>query len=372
MGAADMDLDGFARDLEPSVREIIRAVLPDATVVSVAPLRPDTSGAQATHKAVGYGVPLAVQVRRSTGHEERLVVHFESPNDFGHDRRADRAANVLLAWDDFPRIPRHVRPLDVGILMPDNELRSLRGGGELYLLTRWVPGQPYAEDLRAIGRRGEATTTDLERCAALVDALVDIHALPGTHPAAYTRAIRDLLGHGEGIFGIADGYPNEVPAAPRDRLEAIEHRCLSWRWRLKDRTARLRRTHGDYHPWNVIFADEAEPMLLDTSRGSQGDPADDVTCMSLNYVFFALLERPAWPRGYRPLWRSFWERYGARRGDDGILEVAAPFLAWRALVMANPRWYPQVDAATRDSLLGLVERALEARRFDPDWADDLF
>jgi len=367
-----MSLDEFARDLEPSVRDIVRAVLPDAEVVSVAPLRPDTGGEQATEKAVGYGVPLAVRVRRAGGSEERLVVHFEAPNDFGHDRRADRAANILLAWDDFPKIPGHARPLDVGILMPGHGLRSLRGAGELYLLTRWVPGEPYAEDLRAIGRRSEATTLDVERCAALADALVDIHTLPGTHPAAYTRAIRDLVGHGEGIFGIADGYPAEVPAASAARLEGIERRCQWWRWRIKDRTDRLRRSHGDFHPWNVIFSEGRAPTLLDTSRGSQGEPADDVTCMSLNYVFFGLLTRPAWPRGYRPLWRLFWERYRTRTGDDGILEVAAPFLAWRALVMANPRWYPQVDAATRDALLGLVERALEAPRFDPDWADDLF
>lgn len=364
--------DDHARALEPSVREIVRAVLADAEVLSVAPLRPDTSRAQSSHKAIGYGEPLRVHVRRAGGAEEDLVVHFETPNDFGHDRRADRAANVLLAWDDFPRVPGHVRPLDVGIVVGGRTLRSLRDGGEMYLLTRWVPGAPYAEDLRAIAVRGEATALDHARCAALADALVAIHALPGTHPAAYTRAIRDLLGHGEGIFGIVDGMPADVPAAPVARLQEIERRCLEWRFRLKDGRARLRRTHGDFHPWNIVFAEGATPVLLDTSRGSQGDPADDVTCLSLNYVFFGLLARPAWPRGYRPLWRAFWERYLERTGDRGVLEAAAPYLAWRGLVMANPAWYPQIDAPTRDALLSFVERALGAERFDPAWADDLF
>jgi aminoglycoside phosphotransferase (APT) family kinase protein len=362
----------FARALEPSVRDIVRQVLPDAAVLSVAPLRPDTDAQQATHKAVGYGAPLVVAVRRATGAEEKLVVHFDTPNDFGHDRRADRAANVLLAWDDFPKVPGHVRALDVGILMPGHELRSLRDGGELYLLTPWVPGEPYAEDLRRIGQRREAAVVDLQRCAALVDALVAIHACPGTHPAAYARAIRDLLGHGEGIFGLVDAFSTNVPAAPPERLEAIEQRCLAWRWRLKARTERLRRTHGDFHPWNVVFGQGPEPALLDSSRGSQGDPADDVTCMALNYVFFALLEPAAWKGGYRPLWRLFWARYLERTRDRGVLETAAPFLAWRALVMSNPSWYPAVDAGTRDALLRFVERALEAPRFDPDWADALF
>lgn len=363
----------FARALAPAVRDVVRAVLPDAEVLSVAPLRPDTDATEATHKAAGYGAPLAVRIRRVGGAEEQLVVHFEAPNDFGHDRRADRAANVLLAWDDFPKIPGHVRPLDVGILMPGHELRSLRDGGELYLLTPWAPGEPYAEDLRRIARTGEYTPLDLERCAALVDALVPIHALSGTHPAAYVRALRDLVGHGEGIFGIVDGYPPAVPSAPPERLQALERACLAWRWRLKSRTDRLRRTHGDYHPWNLVFEPgSARPALLDTSRGSQGEPADDVTCLSLNYVFFALGAPAAWPRGLGPLWRLFWARYLERTEDRGVLEAAAPFLAWRALVMANPRWYPSVDAGTRDRLLGFAERALAAPRFEPTWADELF
>jgi hypothetical protein len=122
----------------------------------------------------------------------------------------------------------------------------------------------------------------------------------------------------------------------------------------------------------VVFAADARPALLDTSRGSQGEPADDVTCMSINYVFFGLLARPAWSRGLRPLWRLFWDRYLERTGDQGVLEAAAPFLAWRALVLANPCWYPAVQADTRDQLLGFVERALAAPRFDPAWADEMF
>lgn len=367
MSAAD-----FARALGPAVRDVVRAALPDAEVLSVEPLRPDTDATEATRKAVGYGAPLAVRIRRAGGTEEQLVVHFEAPNDFGHDRRADRAANVLLAWDDFPKIPGHVRPLDVGILMPGHELRSLRDGGELYLLTPWAPGEPYAQDLRRIGRTGEVTPLDLERCAALVDALVAIHALPGTHPAAYVRALRDLVGHGEGIFGIVDGYPPNVPAAPVARLQALERECLRWRWLLKDRTHRLRRTHGDFHPWNVVFEEDARPALLDTSRGSQGEPADDVTCMSINYLFFGLLSPSAWPRGYGPLWRLFWSRYLERTGDRGVLEAAAPFFAWRSLVVSNPCWYPAVQAETRDRLLGFTERVLAAPRFDPSSADELF
>jgi len=35
-----------------------------------------------------------------------------------HDRRADRAAQALLAFDDFAAIPHHIAALDVGAIGP--------------------------------------------------------------------------------------------------------------------------------------------------------------------------------------------------------------------------------------------------------------
>ena len=52
--------------------------------------------------------------------------------------------------------------------------------------------------------------------------------------------------------------------------------------------------------------------------------------------------------------------------------MAAPWLAWRALVIASPRFYPDLPAAAREALLGLAERALGAERFDPGTAEELF
>jgi hypothetical protein len=94
--------------------------------------------------------------------------------------------------------------------------------------------------------------------------------------------------------------------------------------------------------------------------------------MAINYVFFALQTPEAWPRGFGVLWRRFWDHYLERTGDMEVLEVASPFLAWRGLVLANPRWYPVVAADARDALLGFVERALDAERFDLESAERLF
>jgi phosphotransferase family enzyme len=359
-------------ELPAGIAQRIAELFPGARVTDVQPLAPDRAGGDPTTKESGYGVPRRVEIRDAEGQTRSLVYRTQGANDFGHDRRADRAEALLLAFDTFGRIPRHIRALDVGAIGADGNLVSVREGREFYLLTTFAPGRPYAEDLRRVAQAGEHNPLDLERCAALATYLVGLHGTSGGRPAVYTRAIRDLVGHGEGIFGVIDGYPPGVPAAPPERLHAIERRCLEWRWRLRDRADRLAPSHGDFHPFNVLFDKGLELSLLDASRGGAGDPADDVTCMAVNYIFFAL-DRPAsWRPGLRPLWRRFWGTYLAGSGDRELLSCAAPFLAWRGLVLANPRFYPHVEAGARDKLLGFVERVLDAPALDIGAADQLF
>jgi aminoglycoside phosphotransferase (APT) family kinase protein len=170
---------------------------------------------------------------------------------------------------------------------------------------------------------------------------------------------------------MVDGYPPDTPGAPPARLHAIERACVDWRWRLREHADRLATIHGDFHPFNVVFGDGESFRLLDASRGCAGDPADDVTAMAINYVFFALDHAGAWEGGLRLLWRRFFARYLERSGDQALVDVLAPYLAWRGLVVASPAFYPSLPAASRDRLLGFVERALAATRFDPGWADDV-
>jgi aminoglycoside phosphotransferase (APT) family kinase protein len=238
----------------------------------------------------------------------------------------------------------------------DGALVSLAQTGEPYLVTAWVDGALYADDLRRV-QASAATPRDVVRAEHLARVLLEIHAQPGSHPGAYTRAIRDLLGHGEGIFGLVDAYPPDV--VPASRLRTLEEACLAWRWKLRARGDRLRRTHGDFHPFNLVFG-AGGLVLLDASRGSEGDPADDVACLTINYLFFGR------GQGLADLWTAFWRVYLAGDADD-VLAAVAPFYAWRALVLASPIWYPHLAAADRDRILGFAERALAADRFDPAW-----
>lgn len=346
-------------------------LFPDLRIAAASELGADTAASDDTSKGVGYGRPLRLTLEGREGERLELVLHVATTDDFGHDRRADRAAEQLLAWDTFGLVPHHTRALDVGAVMKNGSLRSLADAGEFYLLTTWAEGTVYAADLRRIGTSGVVTALDLARLDALVDVMAALHAQPGTRPQAYTRAVRDLVGSGEGIAGLADAYGDDVPGAPRARIERLEHACLSWRHRLLRRAERLRRTHGDLHPFNIVFAPgSATPQLLDTSRGTEGDPADDVACLGVNLLFFGLSHRGAWSSGLGVLWDRYWTKVLATH-DDALLDVLAPWFAWRILVLANPTWYPRVTEEERGLLLSFAERLLAAPRFAPAWGREL-
>lgn len=361
--------------LEPAImvalRERLRVLFPDWTLESIESLAPDSGAtADAALKAEGYGKPVRLHLVDASGASRDLVWRVVAANEFGHDRRADRAAATLLAYDDFARIPQHVRAHEVGAISSPGRLLPLPDACELYLVTDWAPGAIYAEDLRRLTREHVASDTDHARVRSLARYLAELHA-PSSRPGAYRRAIRDLVGHGEGIFGIIDGYPRDVEGASSQRLHDIERRCVRWRWILREHEDRAARIHGDFHPFNIVF-DGPRFTLLDASRGTVGEPADDLTALAVNFVLFALDQPASWRRGLGPLWHALWGEYQAARRDPRLFAMAPPFFAWRALVVCNPRFYPGLRARARDALLGLATRVLDEQRLEPSWADELF
>src|SRR5262245_61119737 len=162
-------------------------------------------GGRQGDKGYGYGVPLRVDYELA-GKPRRAVLETVRPGPFGHEHMADRAQSLLWAHDAFNRLPKHVASLDVGAVRTDGELVKLGDAEEFFMLARFVDGREYADDLLRLKAGASITPQDLERADALCDYLVGIHCVRGPDPGLYVRRVRELLGHGECLFGVADSY----------------------------------------------------------------------------------------------------------------------------------------------------------------------
>jgi hypothetical protein len=353
------------KELEPEViAGYFRSVLGhDIAVRRLSPL--GASAEDTKQKRAGYGVPVLVEYETPEGETKRAVIHTMSPSPFGHEHVSDRAQILLWQRDTFNRLPRHIRSIDAGTFQHDGTPVSLGNPDEFFLLTEYALGDGYFLDLEHIKKTGVLTGLDLARAGALCDYLVTIHSVSCSDADLYRRRIRELVGHSECIMGIVDSYAS-TPFHAAAELRQIEHLCVDWRWRLKSRTHRLRQVHGDFHPWNILFGSTTDFTVLDRSRGEFGDPADDVTCLTMNYIFFSLERSGRLEGSFENLFRSFWKRYLDRTGDREILEVAAPFFVFRALVMANPLWYPDLPETIRKQLFTFCCSVLGEDTFDPE------
>ena len=331
-------------------------------VTCVAPLQCEQL---ADLKGFGYGMPYLIEF---TVDEQlkRCVLETMRLEGFGHDHFSDRAGVLLWQHSSFNKLPRHVRSVDVGSFLSDcQSLKSLGDCVEFFLLTEFVEGSLYHSDLDRIMQTCSLANLDEERCVALSNYLAEIHSVKKKDaPQLYVRRIRDLVGHGEGIFGLTDSYPSNLGYVNEKFLLGFEKRCLEWRWRLKRRADRLAQVHGDFHPWNIMFRKGTDFTVLDRSRGEWGEPADDLATLTINYLFYSLQLLGDMDGPFDRLFVLFWKNYLDSTGDDEIVKMVQPFYAWRSLVLASPLWYPHLSLDVRKKLLRFADKVLGSKNFE--------
>ncbi len=308
-----------------------------------------------------HGAGFLIKIQTPEGIKQ-YVIKGLFPEGLGHDYPSDRAQVFLLDLETYNGLPKHAKAIDVISEMPDGSIKSIGGGREYYLLMERVEGRDYFNDLREFKDKRKLESTDIKKIKALTSYLADIHSIKKDSRHLYFRKIRDIIGHGECLMGVFDIYPDGILSY--EEMAEIEKLCVDWRARLKKRTYRLCQIHGDFHPGNIWFKNHRDFVLLDRSRGPYGDPADDVTALTINYIFFSLMYHKEVRGAYLEGINIFFEEYIKLSNDKELLEVLAPFYAFRGAVVANPVFYPDLSIDARQKIFRFIKNLLISERFE--------
>ena len=316
-----------------------------------------------------HGVAYRLKFKGSR-EEKHLIMKTIFPSEFGHEHFSDRAQILLLANENYNEMPNHIKAIDVIGETPDRFI-SLKEAQEFYLFMEEAEGDSYFKDLNEILDRGWLTEVDRKRARVLGQFLSEIHAIKYCEENTkilYRRRIRELMGHGECIMGIIDAYDRVEFTTDRELID-YAGKCFSWWGKIRDKSERLCRVHGDYHPGNIWFQGD-DFTLLDRSRGSYGEPACDLSCLCVNYIYYAIKDRGAFEGPFAELCRMFLKAYMEETKDYGFFEVTQPFFAFRVLVLANPNFYPDDTIETKRKLLNFGHSVLETEIFDMEKISD--
>ena len=313
-------------------------------------------------KDFGYGKPMLINFKQN-GKPLQAVLSVMKGDKYGHQYYWDRAAILMFQYETGGLMKKHVQPMGFGYIDNSGLLRPVRDVNEFFILNEKVEGQDYFLDLERI-KNISLQSSDLKMASNFARWLADLHSAKSSEQDLYDRRIRQLIGDSECIFGLIDGYPNPYEHFPEQRFVRLEQKLIEWRWKLKKYCHRLSEVHGDFHPWNVLVRDNSNFSLLDRSRGQWGEPGDDVSTMTCNYLLYSLYSGPRLSGDFEKLYFSLWDTYLDKTNDHEILEVVAPFYVFRGLVIASPQWYPGHPLDVRQALFRFMENILEDEVFE--------
>lgn len=267
----------------------------------------------------------------------------------------------------FKNIPKHAKSIDV--IGVDEKIHPVGNAKEFYQIVEEASGIDYFNDFERIKKTGKISQEDRKKALILSNYLVNLHKkkFKGKKAIAdsiYKRHLRDTIGHGEMMLGVIDTYPaiKTLKWTNEKEISEIIRKSFLFKEKIKGLN-RLSRIHGDFHPGNIWFKGK-DFIVLDASREPWGDPAEDLACLGLNYIWYALMQTGKFEGPFKELFEIYWNNYIKKSKDRQMNNVAPLFFAWRGFVVAHPLFYKNQTNSTRRKIFNFVKAVLKDEKFD--------
>lgn len=295
---------------------------------------------------------------------KKIVIRVLNPVDFSNDYPPDRMASFWIQHHSAKSLPHHIKSLGIIGIEKNSSAVSVDHFHEFLQVLEWAEGEEYSVDLERILKENHATKQDLKRVIMLSNYLARVHQKKYKGPqdqalSLYKRHTRDYIGS-RFVLDVLDTYPLEISFTTWNKLHQLVFEIFKYREKFKNNFQRLSKIHGDIHPGNIRFYTENKFTVLDASRAIWGEPADDVSCLGINYLWYALKQTGSFKGVFRELFDAFWNNYLEKTEDQEIARIMPLFIAIRGIVLKHPLYF-SVDDSIRRKLLAFSFKALKGQ-----------
>lgn len=309
--------------------------------------------------------------------ESSVVIREACAGPFGFEYPEDLARQAMFCFRAFNHVAGHAEAYGVGVRTENDEVLSLNDARHFYVVEEFVEGENYGAHLTSLhDQKYVDLKMERKRAAKIAEYLALVHKrddLEISHVEKdqyYKRALRDILGSGEGLMGVVDSFPNRFRKRHGHVLEEIESRCLELVQRHRDKKHRLSRVHGDFHPGNILIEEgngvkeSCEIKTIDKSRVDLNDAANDVGALIMNYLVLDLHRSQFDDMIGLELARTFLRGYLEKTRDYEILEMLPLFVAMRSAAAVSPVFYPGIAMEVCSEAFTLALKIVQQDRFD--------
>jgi aminoglycoside phosphotransferase (APT) family kinase protein len=282
-----------------------------------------------------------IKTKNRKGEKKQYVLKTLREQGFGHDYPSDRANVVIRSLLDYNLLPNHIKAMNVGSIQENDSLLSIGKPKDFFIIMEEAKGTDYWKDMDEIRERGRLSENDKSRIKLIANYLAKIHSEKYTSDnseSLYKRVIRDFVGHGELTMGVLDTFPKKLDFVTNQKLVEIVKKMVEWWEKIKYRHERLSVVHGDFYQGNIWF-DNDKLVVLDRSRFRYGEPADDTTCLTTNFITYSVFAYGEFKDPFKELLELFFMEYFKKRNDPELFKVSPLFHAFRALVSIHPLFY---------------------------------